>query len=366
MNIPTISSKACFLGLLLVTLSSCDKTKPSAAAPSPADVNHSNALKQLWLAYQQHQNEEDSTPRKYEDLSDDARKYVDVTDLVVIWGVNVFNVPDAENTVLAYHVDVPKSGGYVAFAGGRVAHVSHEEFAKLTKATPLPNMRDRPADFSLAAAAYLSEVVKDNMAADKKFKYKTIELKGLVSDFQYGGFPRKSVQLYVEPEDDSGPKGATVCCFMSEGQPWASLAKGQAVTVKGTGPSIGPLQGLGPVLRDVVIVSSGPATLLNSSAADLLTEFQKGPDAAAMKYGEKLVSVIVTGEIIAQGKDFSNSRILLKGTAQNHVICNFRESFGKQDAAKIAPGKKVKLYAEPVKRLSDGNLVLEKCLLIDE
>jgi hypothetical protein len=330
------------IGTCFAAASGCGK-KSTTAPPGEADQSQLNELKHLWLGYQQYCNEEQSPPGSADDLKRILGSSVDFTRLVVIWGVNVHNVPDADKVVLAYDVDTPKGGGRVLFVNGDItAHVAPAEFGKLVKATPLAKTIDRPADFSLSVADFIAEHKKDRFAAEK-FKFKTVELRGVVSGFYKD---RLFLQQSLGGQD-------VVSCRMEKPEPWARVAKGQSVTVKGRGPELGVA--LEPALMEVAIITAGPNAAIVMSTEDLARELEKEPKGLEDKYRGK--AFILTGEIAEQGK---GSKAVMKGTAKTQVECDFEEQ---NAAAKLVAGQKIKFYGEFAS--GDGaKVVLKECRLI--
>ena len=283
---------------------------------------------------------------------------------VIIWSVDLAHVADPNNTVLAYSADVPKDGGMVAFVSGsripgdhvQVRRVTAEQFKTLVKATPLTKMEDRKADFSMSAADFVSEFRKDQKAMKEKYKNKIVELKGIVGLFHGDS------GVYLQVDDD---RRAAPCGIKKSSQPWARVAKGQEVTIKGLYPEKDFGQ---PGLNNAVLVSPPPNAAILTNPKDLVDEFVKDPEATSKKYAGK--SMILSGEIVSSEKNKKElfvTTVRLKGTDDNPLVCHFHSVYSPEEQKLLATiGAKIKLYGEFAINSSEKKMLLDECLLIME
>ena len=99
-----------------------------------------NDFRQLGLAYHSCLDANKRPPAKVEDLApfyeNNAALTAKIKDgsYILFWNVDVTKLANgASNTILGYEKDAPTKGGVVAFADGRAAVVTAEEFAKAAR-----------------------------------------------------------------------------------------------------------------------------------------------------------------------------------------------------------------------------------------
>jgi hypothetical protein len=153
-----------------------------------------------------------------------------------------------------------------------------------------------------------------------------------------------------------------VYCFLTDNdkEPWANLAAGQKVKLKGFYPEN---QNTGhPAIRQCVIVEHGPSTAVVLSAEQLANEYSKAKDATEAKY--KLKGVVVTGEIVSKKQPpFGGPLVSLKGNDKFQVECRMVEARWMTDPLMV--GQKVKLHGVFEDLQGNDNVVkLGSCLVI--
>lgn len=190
-------------------------------------------------------------------------------------------------------------------------------------------MSKRSADFSLSAEELQAEYQRDKGAAEKKYKDKTIELSGVV----------KAVY-----NDDPGIVGLAagkrtlgLPCVMIEKEPWARVAPGQTVKLKGSWPAFGDL----PALCECVIVEAGPNPAVVLTAEKLADEYAADVEGVKKKYAGK--PVILSGEVV-------ENKIDDKGRNKN-------DGQGRTVRLKATKNVRIELHYGPANEMRGANLM---------
>jgi hypothetical protein len=327
--------------VLLLLNGGCDKAQRKLNDDGPLEREASD-LKLVVVSYDVFINNNRVPPENPDDIRSVAVSPIDFSKYIVIWEVDLPKVADPKNTLIAYEVDVPTKGGFAAFASGSVRRVTAEEFLALPKATPSTKIAARPAEFVLSAADFIAECGKDKATAKRKYEDRVVQIRGVVSTFGRGvptiiGTSETELEL-KSPNSD----GLVIRCFLTENQPWAHLAKGQQVTVKGVAwdPTY-----MGPALIKAVVEADKPTSAaVVSNTKDLIDEYEKDSKVAQEKYTGK--STILTGEVVScEDKGNGWAALHLKGTDKTELICNFR-SLKDHELKSLVKGAHVKLYGE--------------------
>ncbi len=190
-----------------------------------------------------------------------------------------------------------------------------------------------PKEFTLSAKEFFDEYKKDQGAAKDKFANKTVNLKGTVAGYglNFGG------EAYISLAVDKEPVGVMV--FTSDRQPWAMVAPGTPVSVRGMGQNFG-----NPALVHADVVATGPNTAISLNEAALASEYAKDIEGTNKKYDEK--HIIVEGEVIEkQVAKEGNARVCLKGNGKTRVCCMFA-GLDKDVTERIAVGQRLKFIGE--------------------
>jgi hypothetical protein len=202
---------------------------------------------------------------------------------------------------------------------------------------PLPDdLTNVPPRFTGTAEELVQECQKDRAAADKKFANAVIELRGEVSGISAG----LSGDAFVSLKAGSNLLG--VSCAMVDREPWASVSKGQQVTIKGAWPG----SRVGVSLSRCVIVNRGPSPAQLVTAEQLAAEYAADRAATINKYRGK--DVIVTGVIAAKEKtETGTPSVCLKGTEKIRVDCGFGNLDNDRKALEpLTAGQPVKVVGE--------------------
>jgi hypothetical protein len=191
-----------------------------------------------------------------------------------------------------------------------------------------PDVTDTPPKFTLTADELAREYQKDRAAADKKYDGAVIEVSGEVS--MVGTNLAGDALVFLNDR---------LTCATVDKEPWASVSKGQKVTIKGAW-----LQSRGSAsLEGCVIVEKGPNPATVLTAEQLAAEYAAGRQAAINKYKEKYL--IVTGEVVTKDENRAGAPVLrLKGTDKVSVDCGFTaDDEAKKAVEPLAAGHKVKV-----------------------
>jgi hypothetical protein len=231
-----------------------------------------------------------------------------------------------------------KYRGKALVVAGVLAKVGREELTLSgTKtpgppATPGPRKPDpgrllgREPDFVLKPEAFLAEFDRDGQAARAKDTGKVIEMAGPIRTF---GETRERIPLVLLGKTEIIDY---VTCRMAEEEPWATLAIGQQVRLRGKGSP------LGPMLEGCVVAEKGPNPAVRVTAEQLAAECAADPDATTKKYRGK--PLLITGEVIAREEEVGSVKIVLKG---NERVCvSFSFVVSRHLADDIMVGMKVK------------------------
>jgi predicted small lipoprotein YifL len=192
--------------------------------------------------------------------------------------------------------------------------------------------------FRLTAEEYQSQ------AGDAKFNGQVIELTGTVS-----GVGRNiSGESYVTLKAQ-GLVG--VMCFTTDPEPWATVAQGQKVRIKGLwAPTF-----VAPRLLWCVVVEPGEYAAVRISAADLAKEYEADREATVKKYDKK--HLVVTGEVTSKSaNDVGAVTLGLKTGNATAINCSFT-AFDKDAAAGYEVGQTVTVLGEFTLNFGSGNTV---------
>ncbi|MBO0699204.1 MAG: hypothetical protein J2P46_12480 [Zavarzinella sp.] len=199
----------------------------------------------------------------------------------------------------------------------------------------LADEKKDPAVVKLDPEAYAAEVKKDEKAAAAKYKGKTIELSGTVSNVarNFGG------DVFISlPSKTAGILG--VSCFLKDKNVFGKVVKGQEVTVRGRYPDLP----FGTQILNCELVKVGPSPALTYTAEELAKEWAKDKEAATKKWKDKVL--IVSGEIgDTKSNDVGAISVFLKAGDKHRVDCGFT-AFEKDIAGKLKKGDKVKVVGE--------------------
>ena len=207
--------------------------KDESGAENENEKHEALDLKLFALGYHNVTDNDGTPPKNIDSLMEriSSDRPIDVDNYVIIWGVDLNEFANQQNTDIAYVKDAPAKGGMRArFTDASVRKVSAEEFQKLPKAKAA-DFAAKPADVTTTLKQFWE--VANKGALDRSYAGKTIEIKGIVREFgsSSDGIPPKAFK------DDmtltSGERYVDVRCHMVESLPWSKYAKGQQVTVKG-------------------------------------------------------------------------------------------------------------------------------------
>ena len=196
---------------------------------------------------------------------------------------------------------------------------------------PGAEQRKKSADFSLTAEELQAEYQRDEQAAEKKYKGKIIELSGVVKAV-YNDAPG-IIGLVAAKRTLGFP------CVMIEKEPWARVAPGQTVKLRGPWAPYGEH----PALYDCVIVEAGPNPAVVLTAAKLADEYAADPDGVTKKYSGK--PIILSGEVVENKNDDKGRIVRLKATKKVRIELGYGPAFEKR-GAKLMVGQTVKVFGE--------------------
>jgi hypothetical protein len=206
--------------------------------------------------------------------------------------------------------------------------------------------------YKMTAEQWTDEFKKDKKAAADKYKDAVIELSGTAFD-SGASDPQSAGSTLVL----NGADLRFVRCMMVEAEPWAKVAKGSTVKIKGkaSGADAEALYGCA-----FVEVGQNPAIVVK--AEDLAREFAANKDEAAKKYDGK--PLIVDGEVVSSGPEERKfERVVLKGDGQTSLSCRFAVTHEKKPPM-LTPGQRIKLAGEGVVSAKDKEPGVNQARLI--
>jgi hypothetical protein len=164
-------------------------------------------------------------------------------------------------------------------------------------------------DFTLTAEDYLKEWKQDPKAADAKYTGKIVEVSGAVANVGPGpGSP----QVELSGGSDGS---AHLLCLTAEKEPWARVAPGQTIKIKGKQSHV-----LAPQVQDCQPVELGPGGPVPISAKDLAAEYAKDRAGTNARYKGKYL--LVTGEVAAKDESYPNVQVQFKTGGDTKVVCH--------------------------------------------
>jgi hypothetical protein len=143
-------------------------------------------------------------------------------------------------------------------------------------------------------------------------------------------------------------------------QPWAGVGRLQPVKVSG----IAILMNDAVELGEARFAPDGPSLLIHMTAADLVAEYRKDPEAAKKKYSDK--SMILTGTVVQKQINSGKPSMLTLGTGDDAVYCRYSNSGAdtKKVLGPVQPGQTVKLAGDYNAYGDEKGPQLQNCNLI--
>jgi tRNA_anti-like len=180
-----------------------------------------------------------------------------------------------------------------------------------------------------------------------------IELSGVVKGLHRGVDGKPRITL-VAGDDVYG-----VGCGTIDPQPWASLATGQKVKLKGRWPE----KSNAPTLDEVVILEAGPNPAIRMTASQLAKEYAVSPETATKKYNEKYV--ILDGKFVEKRTPQVKTirYVYLEGHGKTRVNCVMSPS-DQEAADAIKPGEHIQVIGQYWALQEGDDVDLRDCLFI--
>jgi hypothetical protein len=192
---------------------------------------------------------------------------------------------------------------------------------------PRPGPQPGPLveDLSKAKSKYVvtaddlfKEYQQDKKAAAAKYANQVVEISGVVMvlDQDYSGRP------YVALSAPEKPYQVGTRCYTTDQQPWAKLAPGQKVTLKGRWPPQGSFLWNHVALNNCVVTGVGPNPAIKMSTQQLVKEFLADTGSAKRKYDDKWV--ILNGKVAGKRRDKNGVLIVdVQGEGDVKLACQF-------------------------------------------
>jgi Leucine-rich repeat (LRR) protein len=222
------------------------------------------------------------------------------------------------------------------------------------KRAPAEDLAKAEPDFKLSVDQFYKEYEAGRNTAAEKYKNKVIELTGEVD-----GMGRNiSGDAYVSIKLEKQLIG--VMCFTAQAEPWAKVAKGQKVKLKGKWPEFA----VTAALVNCSFTETGDYQAVALSAPELAKQYEADKVATTKKYDKR--QLVITG--VVEDREFNSvgaATFTLKGTDKVKVKCSFT-AFEKDAAKKIKIGQTVKLIGEFAFNFGGETVDLFFCLPITE
>jgi len=181
--------------------------------------------------------------------------------------------------------------------------------------------------FVVTAEDLLKENKADRKATEAKYLNQVVEISGVVTFVGKTSDKRPYVGLGIPTQF------VDVMCFTVDKEPWAKVAPGQKVKMKGRWPPAA----FRPMLASCVFLDMGPNPAIKIAAPELVKEFLADKDAAARKYDNRWLII----EGVVADRRWNDKQgfwaVELKGNGKVNVSCGFGPA---PDAVKgISTGK---------------------------
>jgi hypothetical protein len=173
--------------------------------------------------------------------------------------------------------------------------------------------------------------------------------------------------VLLRPTTDTDPTEARqnkrlyVHALTNDHEPWARLARGQHVTLRG---KLGSLP-TPPNLEQVDIAEAGPPTAVSVTAPDLAGQHGKGEAGLKALYDGK--DVIVTGKVSdVRSSPINGLTLFLEGAGKVRVRCDLGVTETQRLGESLAPkaGQTVKVFGEVPGNLTETVVPMKGCHLI--
>lgn len=215
-------------------------------------------------------------------------------------------------------------------------------------------------DGAIASEALFQEYRADPAATRKKYQGKSVTVRGIVT-----GCGLNLGEPVIQLQGDKGISDNVVGSPKEDREPWAKIAPGQIVTIRGT---LSPLPLPGPYLDDCMVVDYGTFNATRLSAEDLAREYATGAAAVTDKYKGK--HLVIEGVIVKEEKGrtsralgTTSGKVWLKGTDGVNVRCEFD---GVKDWTPLQTGNSLKAMTTFGKQSMPNEVSLENCRLITQ
>jgi putative nucleic acid binding protein len=167
--------------------------------------------------------------------------------------------------------------------------------------------------YKLSVEEYAASFDKNKVEASKKYSDGLVELSGVIEsvNVSYAGEP------FVHVQARAGP-GVKVQCFTADREPWAKLARGQTVTVRGKYGELPTMANL----EKCQVVEAGPPTAISLTAAGAVADYSKDRAAFARKHRGK--DLVVRGKVAdVRPSPTGGTIVRLEGNDEVRFRCDF-------------------------------------------
>jgi Leucine-rich repeat (LRR) protein len=208
--------------------------------------------------------------------------------------------------------------------------------------------------FSLSAEKFSEEYKENRNAAEEKYKGKVVELTGVVKSMGRNIADDSYISL------EAGKVLFGVMCVTADAEPWAKVAPGQKVKLKGKWPEFS----VGAALIYCVFLDTGKYEATALSAEQLAKEYVADPEATTKKYKDKYL--VISGEVM--DRDFNSAgaaSITLKVDSKVRVKCHFT-AFESKQTRSLKVGQRVKAIGQYTLNFDKDEVGLYFCLPITQ
>jgi hypothetical protein len=226
--------------------------------------------------------------------------------------------------------------------------------ARNTALEPGADLTNVEPAVQLTAEEFFKEYAAGWEAMTRKYEGKVIELRGEVERTFRNGPTDAFVALKVEKQIIG------VRCKTVDRQPWATVAPGQTIKIKGVLPKE---LWVVAALVDCVFVDVGPYAAIPVTTEELAKEHAADPAATKKKYHHK--HLVVSGAVASKEFNNNGSAVLgLKTDSPVKVTCIFDLDMNEEGKA-VKVGQQIKLVGEFLSNSgTEDEVLLTSCLPI--
>jgi hypothetical protein len=188
----------------------------------------------------------------------------------------------------------------------------------------------------LTPEAFAAEFMKSHEGTFNKYAQNRVEISGTVTSVMTNAAGDPTVVIRGKEAEP------IVQCYTTDKQPWAKLARGQTVTMRG---SLGYMP-IVPNIEKCEIVTAGEPTAVARTAAELVADYAKDPK--AFGEGKTRKDLLVSGKVLEKTPTMiGGTKLVLEGAGGVNVVCELGMLETElPTTGQVQPGQTVKVFGE--------------------